>query len=426
MADPASSGPPIIDLYAKWSLPRDATPEEVTEKRRELRQEWHSDRIVAKEPERVPEYEQRSKEVGEDFATLEDPEQREAYDRVLTAYERAQAEDAERDAAYQRRAARAAADPDRADEFQEAFAGQGPRATDPGPSPPRSSPPPPPSPPPRGAAPSRPPRRAGLRPATVLTLGFWAFVLFLGYEGCSALSELGDDGGSSPQAESSDRQPGKAQASEAVSVSRYKHGGYRAIVRSVDRHRGTFDVQFTATGTSALVRPRSSCVEVGGLAIPAETVDLSTNLPGRYVGTMRFPYAGAGKYGFRYACRKDYSFAPLFARDKRADRSTQTLPGVLGVSRYSSDYYAAIGPVVLHQRLFVVSFEASGYSDLRNPRESCVEVNGHVIRPADLVLPVNESDHYRGRFTFTYQGSGTYRFVYSCQADYSAVTLFER
>jgi hypothetical protein len=104
-------------------------------------------------------------------------------------------------------------------------------------------------------------------------------------------------------------------SSEVVGVSRYKRGGYRAEVLSVERQRKTFGVRFAARGKRDLRAPGHSCVEIrGSRRVRPFAVRLNTRRPGRYAGTMRFRYAGSGAYRFRYSCRRDYTFALLFRR----------------------------------------------------------------------------------------------------------------
>jgi hypothetical protein len=73
-----------------------------------------------------------------------------------------------------------------------------------------------------------------------------------------------------------------------------------------------------------------------------------------------------------------------------------------------------------------VDFDASGFSDLREPETSCVKVGGRTIRPAGTSLAIDQSGHYVGEMRFQEQGAGSYRFVYSCESDYSSVFLFSR
>lgn len=131
----------------------------------------------------------------------------------------------------------------------------------------------------------------------MLLIGFWLLVLVFLFESCSALEDLLGDG------------------RRAVGTSRYKGGGYRAEVISVRRRKGGFAVRIAARGGKDLRRPGASCVEVGANRhVVPRAVRLNVRRPGRYAGTLKFRYRGAGAYRFRYSCRKDYTSVLLFRR----------------------------------------------------------------------------------------------------------------
>jgi hypothetical protein len=122
------------------------------------------------------------------------------------------------------------------------------------------------------------------------------FLLALVFDGWSYLEDLFDS-----------RDP--------IGVSRYKGGGYRAEVTSVRRRKAGFAVRIVASGARDLRRPGASCVEVGGRRrIRPRGVRLRVRRPGRYAGTLKFAYRGAGAYRFRYSCRRDYTSVWLFRR----------------------------------------------------------------------------------------------------------------
>jgi len=65
--------------------------------------------------------------------------------------------------------------------------------------------------------------------------------------------------------------------------------------------------------------------------------------------------------------------------------------------------------------------------DLRDPTTSCIQIAtsaGEVTLSALTAdLPVNTPGHYQGSLTFPLVVSGSYSFSYSCESDYSVVTL---
>ncbi|HEY5708976.1 MAG TPA: serine/threonine-protein kinase [Solirubrobacterales bacterium] len=218
-------------------------------------------------------------------------------------------------------------------------------------------------------------------------------------------------------------EPAKGQRIHPSARSRYSGGGYNADLVSVTRSPNGFDVRFVARGASDLRKPDTSCVEVGRQRIPPSSVRLAAARSGFYEGTLSFSYGAAGDYRFRYSCRKDYSAVFLFARSK-ATPPIRVIGGRLGTSRYDRYYSAKVGPVEVYPSWFVVEFESNGFSDLRHPRESCVKHDGRTIPPLSLRLSIELSTRYRGEMMFPYEGPGLYQFLYSCQPDYSLVTLF--
>ncbi|ABD11508.1 serine/threonine protein kinase [Frankia casuarinae] len=98
-----------------------------------------------------------------------------------------------------------------------------------------------------------------------------------------------------------------------------------------------------------------------------------------------------------------------------------------GVSQYSADYYATLTRSRQDGFLLRVGFDATGRSDLRDPRTSCVLVSSGSrelrLFPVQADVPVSSSGRYSGTLTFSLALPGSYRFRYSCQADYSAALL---
>ncbi|WP_462187614.1 MULTISPECIES: serine/threonine-protein kinase [unclassified Frankia] len=98
-----------------------------------------------------------------------------------------------------------------------------------------------------------------------------------------------------------------------------------------------------------------------------------------------------------------------------------------GVSQYSADYYATLTRSRQDGFLLRVGFDATGRSDLRDPRTSCVLVSSGSrefrLFPVQAEVPVSSSGRYSGTLTFSLALPGSYRFRYSCQADYSPALL---
>jgi len=418
MADPVGV-PPVEDLYAKWGLPRNASQADIDAKKRELWKKWHPDRIGETEPGRQSEFEEKFKQIGQDFDWLEDPERREAYDAVLVSNEKERLADEAREAEYEHRAGQAAEDPDQTQQFQEAFStsGAAPRPTEPTWTPP---PPPPSSPAPEPAGPA--PRASAPNMARFLTIGFWLFVLLLGYKGCAALSNLGDgsSSGKPSQSNTTDGQRG------TVGVSRSPYA--KATVLDITRRADVFTVKFAAVQRDSFYRfppPGKSCIEVdGNQHIPPTSIRLKKSKPGRYAGTITFGYGEPGLYRFRYGCT--FSRALLFERLERA-KPVETITGTIGVSRslVSKPYefnYAKVGPVEVYPAYFVVHLDVQ--DGFGGSWHSCVKRGGESIRPADLSVKLKQGNHEKTSLTFPLRGPGTYVFEYECEL--SPVELFTR
>ena len=95
------------------------------------------------------------------------------------------------------------------------------------------------------------------------------------------------------------------------------NAAYTARVTSSNVANGSWlAVGFSATGPADLARPEATCVKVtqpGGAVVtraPAAMV-LSTAIAGAYAGTAYYETLPAGTYAMTYACRADYSAAPI-------------------------------------------------------------------------------------------------------------------
>jgi hypothetical protein len=418
MADPAEK-PPVEDLYAKWDLPRNASQADIVAKKRELWKKWHPDQIGETEPGRQGEFEEKFKQVGQDFNWLEDPKRREAYDAVLVNNEKERLADEAREAEYEHRAGQAAEDPDQTQQFEEAFStpSAAPGSTGPTWTPP---PPPPPSPAPEPVGPA--PRDSAPSIARLLTIGFWLFVLFLGYKGCAALSNLGDG---SPSGKSSQPNTTNGQR-RIVGISRSPYA--KATVLDITQRTDIFIVKFVVIRRDSFYRfppPDKSCVEVDGAQhIPPANIRLTESKPDRYAGAITFGYGDPGLYRFRYGCL--FSRALLFERLKRAKPVT-TITGTVGVSRslVSNPYefnYAKVGPVEVYPAYFVVHLDAQ--DGFGGSGRSCVKRGGESIRPVDLSVKLSQGNHEKTSLTFPLRGPGTYAFEYECAL--SSVKLFTR
>ena len=108
--------------------------------------------------------------------------------------------------------------------------------------------------------------------------------------------------------------------------------------------------------------------------------------------------------------------APVFSADS------------LGTSVYSgSGYYARIVSVTSHGFEMLLTYDATGQDDLRDPTTSCVQVSGadgsYTFAPLDNTYTVDVPGHYAGAMTFPITVPGSYTFTYSCQSDYSTVPI---
>ncbi len=198
------------------------------------------------------------------------------------------------------------------------------------------------------------------------------------------------------------------------SESRYS-SEYAAQVTGVEGDGYSLRVHFDAVGRSDLRSPESSCVRIAGddgneyVARPsamALSVEQSTN----YAGTLTFPALISGSYALNYSCSSDYSLAQL---------GNVSVPSI-GVSRYSSSYYA----VVLSTSGNSLRFASHGTSDLRDPASSCLVGGGDEVSP-QVSLDFQASDYsltYIGTMTFGSVPPGA-GFLYSCSSDYPTVPL---
>lgn len=102
--------------------------------------------------------------------------------------------------------------------------------------------------------------------------------------------------------------------------------------------------------------------------------------------------------------------------------------GSLGTSAYSgSGYDAQIVSVTSQGFEMLLTYDATGQDDLRDPTTSCVQVSGadgsYTFAPLDNTYTINAPGHYAGTMTFPMTVPGSYTFTYSCQNDYSTVPI---
>jgi hypothetical protein len=102
--------------------------------------------------------------------------------------------------------------------------------------------------------------------------------------------------------------------------------------------------------------------------------------------------------------------------------------GSLGTSVYSGSGYAARIVRVTSQGFeMLVTYDATGQDDLRDPTTSCVQVTGtdgsYTFAPLDNTYTADTPGQYSGTMSFPITVPGSYTFTYSCQNDYSAVPI---
>jgi hypothetical protein len=102
--------------------------------------------------------------------------------------------------------------------------------------------------------------------------------------------------------------------------------------------------------------------------------------------------------------------------------------GSLGTSVYSgSGYYARIVSVTSQGFEMLLTYDATGQDDLRDPTTSCVQVSGadgsYTFAPLNNTYTTDVPGHYVGTMTFPITVPGSYTFTYSCQNDYSTVSI---
>ena len=176
-------------------------------------------------------------------------------------------------------------------------------------------------------------------------------------------------------------------------------------------------IGFDARGEADLREPASSCLIVTGSGgqsvLHAYGENLSVADPDHYVGSLQFPLIVSGDYQFRYSCADDYTDVPI---------GIATVPHV-GVSVYDDTYFAVVLAAAATDAGLVVTFAATGNSDLRDPGTSCLKIGDDTVQPA-VQLTMSVTDHaafYTG--TLTFSGAAAGQFVYSCGDDYSAVDV---
>lgn len=191
---------------------------------------------------------------------------------------------------------------------------------------------------------------------------------------------------------------------------------YGAVVTGVEGEGFTLRVEFEATGLSDLRRPEESCLTIVGtdwqtyLSRPS-VIDLDTDEPTRYSGSISFPALVPGTYSFNYSCAGDYSLAEL---------GEVSLPEAR-VSRVNDSDYA----VVLGVEGDTVHFGAHGRAGLRPPEQSCVVGGDVVTTPTDVQLDVEVEEGastYVGSLTFDTIPTGA-AFQYGCSPDFMGIPL---
>lgn len=118
----------------------------------------------------------------------------------------------------------------------------------------------------------------------------------------------------------------------------------------------------------------------------------------------------AGEKQFRTASKSSFTRAP-YGRSTHTDRS----------------YSAEVVGVTNKNNTLTVKIDVRGKSDLRDPTTSCISVTGSdgkfLIHPHASRFTVSTPGHHVGTLTFPLLLTGTYRFQYSCESDYSSATL---
>ncbi len=192
------------------------------------------------------------------------------------------------------------------------------------------------------------------------------------------------------------------------------------VVSVTTREPFLIDVGFVARGGSDLRRPEATCLtnEDGEIATPIAT-GLTTDEPGDYRGTLTFPLIQAGQWSLVYSCQSDYSAAPV------ADVAATGI----GVSRYSSEYYAVVLDwESLEVSTIEVRFAAHGNEasaeDLRDPSTSCLLADGRSIPVSSATYLTEVSgQYYVGVLRFDFVPTTDLSFLYSCQSDYTEIDL---
>lgn len=91
--------------------------------------------------------------------------------------------------------------------------------------------------------------------------------------------------------------------------------------------------------------------------------------------------------------------------------------GSLGTSVYSgSGYYARIVSVTSQGFEMLLTYDATGQDDLRDPTTSCVQVSGadgsYTFAPLNNAYTIDAPGHYAGTMTFPITVPGSYMFTY--------------
>jgi hypothetical protein len=193
---------------------------------------------------------------------------------------------------------------------------------------------------------------------------------------------------------------------------------FAATVTAIEPAGPLLTLGFEAVGGPGLRDPLTSCLEVDGPRGPFVSHVVASSLtvadPGHYLGTLTFPTIVPGTYSFRYSCRPDYSPAVVGSAAME----------LVGVSRYSSEFYATILSVTNSGTGTTVQFAAHGGPGLRDPATSCLEAGSASISP-HLSLVDSRTDSVSrfliGSLTFPDAAGG--RFRYSCRPDYTDVEV---
>jgi hypothetical protein len=206
------------------------------------------------------------------------------------------------------------------------------------------------------------------------------------------------------------------------SVSRY-NSTYHATIISASQVGSLVRIGFESFGNPDLRNPTESCLRSSdGGQLTIVNTEFTVKEAGHYRGVLTFDSSGrSGPYQFVYSCMSDYTSVTIGGPPQQS----KTLPGAGSISRYNATYYAHITSVTRTGDRVDVGFESFGNYDLRPPRSSCLHAgDGNEVQPVNVLLDIDQGGHYKGTLVFDISGRpGPFQFVYSCQNDYTSVSI---